>query len=222
MPNYPINKLITDFDETVSEMDTIRLLIHAAADNRAPLGEREQFLADWQEMVEWYSTRYGRILDEWLDQGDKETRRQGDKWTGSPFHVSRFTFHALLTDFLKSFEALERASLRRVMDKKFLAGLTQDQLRKAGQKVVKKPGVERVLSAMRASGVGIEILSANWSHTFIEGAMEGLCNQIVTNDLVFDSGGHSTGQILMRVVSAQDKLQHFKEQRATPPVHGGD
>jgi len=210
MPNYPINKLIADFDETVSEVDTIRLIANAAADNRATLSEREQFLADWQEMVEWYATRYGRILDEWLAKIDNHQL--------SIVNCQLST----LTDFLKSFEALEQASLRRVMDKKFLAGLTKDQLKETGQKVVKLPGVERVLSAMCASGVGIEILSANWSHTLIEGAMEGLCNQIVTNDLVFDSVGHSTGQILMRVVSAQDKLQYFKERRATPPVHGGD
>ena len=35
MSQYPIDKLITDFDETISERDTISTLVHTAADSHA-------------------------------------------------------------------------------------------------------------------------------------------------------------------------------------------
>ena len=202
---YPIDKLIADFDETVSEVDTISLLVHAAIESRTiPFQEGAQvsLLADWQETVEWYSTQYARIVDEWLSSGKpKEIRNRNHSQSASDL--------ADLTDFLKALEALEKTSIRRVTGRKFLAGLTKDRLREMGRNVQKKRGALQVLEAMRTNGVKIEILSANWSKTLIEGAMEGACNQIVTNHLEFDAAGCSTGQIHLRVVSAHDKLRHF-------------
>lgn len=191
MPNYPINKLITDFDETISERDTISTLVYTAADTRTR--EKEQFLAAWEEMVQWFLTRYHRVCEAWQDHR-----------------------HSLM-DFLKSFEELETASIQRVMAKGFLEGLTREGLRAAGRNVVKKPGVDRVLSAMQAEGVGVEILSANWSKALIEGATEGLCDQIITNSLIYDAAGRSTGDIHLHVVSARDKLRKFRSRKKNPP-----
>ena len=192
MPKYPIDKLITDFDETISERDTISTLVHTAADNRAH--EKEEFLAAWQEMVQWFLTRYYRVCDAWQDHR-----------------------HSLV-DYLKSFEELETASIQRVMSKGFLEGLTRDGLRAVGRNVVKKLGVDRVLSAMRAEGVEVEILSANWSKTLIQGATEGLCDQIITNSLQYDATGRSTGSIHLHVVSARDKLREFRLRKKNPPT----
>jgi HAD superfamily phosphoserine phosphatase-like hydrolase len=191
MPKYPIDKLITDFDETISERDTISTLVHTAADNRAH--EKDEFLAAWQEMVQWFLTRYHRVCDAWQDHR-----------------------HSLV-DYLKSFEELETASIQRVIAKGFLEGLTQERLRTVGRTVVKKPGVDRVLSAMRADGVVVEILSANWSEALIEGATEGLCDQIITNSLTYDVAGRSTGNIHLHVVSARDKLRKFRSRKKNPP-----
>ncbi len=194
MPKYPIDKLITDFDETISERDTISTLVYTAADTRR--GEKEQFLAAWQEMVQWYLTRYQRVCDAWLNHQ-----------------------HSLV-DYLKSFEALETASIQRVMAKGFLSGLTKEGLDAAGRNVVKKPGVDRVLSAMRVSGVEVEILSANWSVALIQGATAGLYDQVITNSLVYDAAGRSTGEIHLHVVSARDKLRKFREHKKNPPAPG--
>ena len=191
MSKYPIDKFITDFDETISERDTISTLVHTAADTRE--GEKEEFLAAWQEMVQWFLTRYHRVCD---------------AWQGHP--------HSLV-DFLKSFEELETASIQRVMAKGFLEGLTRAGLRAVGRNVVKKPGVDRVLSRLRRDGVEVEILSANWSEALIQGATEGLCDQIITNSLTYDTGGRSTGDIHLHVVSARDKLRKFKERKKNPP-----
>ena len=126
MSKYPINKLITDFDETISERDTISTLVRTAADNRAH--EKEEFLAAWQEMVQWFLTRYHRVCDAWQDHR-----------------------HSLV-DYLKSFEELETASIQRVMAQGFLEGLTKEKLSAVGRNVVKKPGVDRVLAATAVGG----------------------------------------------------------------------
>ena len=190
MSRYPINKLITDFDETISERDTISTLVHTAAANRGH--EKEEFLAAWQEMVQWFLTRYHRVCDAWQDHR-----------------------HSLV-DFLKSFEDLETASIQRVIAKGFLEGLTKEGLKTVGQNVTKKAGIERVLSRLRRDGVAVEILSANWSESLIEGAMEGLCDQIITNSLMYDVAGRSTGGIHLHVVSARDKLRKFRERKKNP------
>ncbi len=195
MPNYPIHKLITDFDETISERDTISTLVHTAADNRGH--EKEEFLAAWQEMVEWFLTRYHRVCDAWQDHR-----------------------HSLV-DYLKSFEELETASIQRVIAKGFLEGLTKERLRTVGRNVVKKPGVDQALSRLRREGVAIEILSANWSKTLIQGATEGLCDQIITNSLQYDATGRSTGNIHLHVVSARDKLRKFRSRKKNPPNPDG-
>lgn len=192
MPKYPIDKLITDFDETISERDTISTLVHTAADNRAH--EKEEFLAAWQEMVQWFLTRYHRVCDAW------QSHRHS------------------LVDYLKSFEELETVSIQQVMSKGFLEGLTRERLRTAGRNIVKKPSVNRVLSAMQADGVAVEILSANWSKALIEGATEGLCDQIITNSLQYDVAGRSTGNIHLHVVSARDKLREFRSRKKNPPT----
>ncbi|RKU09091.1 hypothetical protein C6502_13750 [Candidatus Poribacteria bacterium] len=191
MPKYPIDKLITDFDETISERDTISTLVHTAADNRAH--EKEEFLAAWQEMVQWFLTRYYRVCDAWQDHR-----------------------HSLV-DYLKSFEELETASIQRVIAKGFLEGLTREGLRAVGRNVIKKPGVDRVLSRLRRDGVEIEILSANWSEALIQGATEGLCDRVITNSLQYDAAGRSTGDIHLHVVSARDKLREFRLRKKNPP-----
>ena len=191
MPKYPIDKLITDFDETISERDTISTIVHTAANNR--VHEKEEFLAAWQEMVQWFLTRYHRVCDAW------QAHRHS------------------LVDYLKSFEQLETASIQRVMAKGFLEGLTREGLKAVGRNVVKKPGVDRVLSAMRADGVAVEILSANWSEALIQGATEGLCDQIITNSLQYDAAGRSTGHIHLHIVSARDKLRKFRCRKTNPP-----
>ena len=191
MPKYPIDKLITDFDETISERDTISTLVRTAADNRK--GEKEEFLAAWQEMVQWFLTRYHRVCDAWQDHR-----------------------HSLV-DYLKSFEELETASIQRVMAKGFLEGLTKDRLRTVGRTVTKKAGVDRVLSRLRRDGIEVEILSANWSKALIQGATERLCDQIITNSLQYDVSGRSTGKIHLHVVSARDKLRKFRSRKKNPP-----
>ena len=167
MPKYPIAKLITDFDETISERDTISTLVQTAAGNRGD--EKDEFLAAWQEMVQWFLTRYYRVCDAWQNHR-----------------------HSLV-DFLKSFEELETTSIQQVMDKGFLEGLTRETLRAVGREVVKKAGVDRVLSQLRGDGVAVEILSANWSEVLIQGGNGGAMRSSGHQQLDVRCGGTFDG-----------------------------
>ena len=199
MSVYTIDKLITDFDETISEADTIQLLVYAAAENREH--DRTQTLTHWKETVEWYTTKYTHIVDKWLDN-----------------HDSR---QLSIVDFLKAFETLEIVSIRRVMQGRFLEGLYHTQLHRLGREIQKRQGVKSIFTAMRKTGVTIEVLSANWSQTMVEGAVEGLCDRVTANRLVFGTNQlkgevtpRSTGELKLSVVSAHDKLRHFRDRRS--------
>lgn len=200
----PIDKLIADFDGTVSEVDTLGLLVQTATKHRTIAGEAgaQASFFEWRETVEWYSQQCDRIAGEWLVSDHEETTHAQNIPRSTPDPAG-------LQGFLDDFEVLEYSSTRRVMERRFLSGLTREALRALGRSVQKRPGVSKVMEEMRTIGVKIEILSANWSKAFIEGAMEGLCDQITTNCLEFDKSGRSTGEIHLRVISAQDKLRHF-------------
>ena len=188
--NYPIAKLIADFDGTVTQKDTISPLVLTAAENRS---DQDQFLEQWEQVVQWYVSQQESNVQRWIAT------------SGSSNH---------LIDFLESFKPIEEESLRRVTQQKFLRGLTKHDLKKLGCNVLKREGVAKVLKGLQASAVEIEILSANWSKTLIQSAMGELCDQIWTNYLVFDDFNKSTGEIRQNVTSAQDKLSFFERHRS--------
>ena len=193
MPIYRVDKLISDFDETISEKDTIQTLVATAIQNRN-IGDVPT-VEEWKQMVEWYRTRYSRRCNKWLN-GPRE-HCQGT-----------------VADFLSDMESLDVASIGRVMNKGFLAGLRQEQLRKAGKQVQKREGAKACLSEMRSAEVSVEILSANWSQVFVSEAVKGFCDAVVANHILYDEQGYSTGKIELRVVSAHDKWRYFKSRRS--------
>ena len=199
MPIYRVDKLISDFDETISQKDTIQSLVSAASQSRD--GNGTPTIEEWHQMVEWYRGRYALRCEKWLD--------------GSHEHCK-----GTLLDFLCDIRSLETVSIRKVMKKGFLAGLTQEGLREAGRQVQKKEGARTCLSEMRSAGVTVEILSANWSTTFVEEAVTGFCDMVVANCLLFDPRGISTGEIKLQVLSADDKWRHFKSRRSRAGLTG--
>ena len=190
MKNYPIAKLIADFDGTVTQKDTINPLVLTAAGNQ---NNQDQFLKQWEQVVQWYVSQQESNVKKWLSSSKLSNR---------------------LTDFLESFKPIDEESLRRVTQQQFLRGLTKHELNQLGHDTLKREGVAEVLKRLRASAVEIEILSANWSKTLIQSAMGELCDQIWTNYLVFDDFDKSTGEIRQNITSAQDKLSFFERYRS--------
>jgi len=190
MKSYPITKLIVDFDQTITVKDTIANIVYAAADSH---DDRAEFLDEWNSVVEQFSNEYSQVVEEFFDQP-------------AP---SQTTCDVLQKSF-EIFEEVEMASIERVISGKFLAGIRREQLRDVGKRIEKQPGVEGVLANMKKSGVQIDIVSANWSQDMIDGAMEGLYDTLVSNDLKFDDSGISTGELSLEAVSASDKLRHYR------------
>lgn len=199
MPIYQIDKFISDFDETISQKDTIQSLVTSALQSRAV--DAFPTIDEWKKTVDWYRVRYAHRCDKWLREPHEHCR-------------------GTLDDFLCDIRSLETISIRKVMQKRFLAGLTQERLREAGRQVQKHEGARTCLSEMRSAGVTVEILSANWSQTFVEEAVKGFCDVVVANRLLCDPRGISTGEIELRVLSADDKWRHFKYRRSKTGLTG--
>jgi phosphoserine phosphatase len=197
MKKYPITRLITDFDRTITVEDTIANIAYAAADNflvssSEGISHRD-FLQLWHRVVKQFSDEYIQLFEKLLNQ----TR------------PSQNTYDAL-SKFLASFDEIELASVERVISGKFLAGIKREKLRSIGKNIKKQANVEIILAQMREAGVQINVISANWSKELIIGVMGDLYDNIISNDLEFSEDGISTGQINLHILSPFDKLKYYQ------------
>ena len=186
MNKYVISALATDFDETITKKDTINPLVRLAITQSGQLHNR---LRDWLALSQWYQSHCSVDIN------------------------SFFCNFSSLEDFAVHYhDTVEMVALRKVISQRFLIGLKKIQLRQLGQQTPKKPLAEQVLAKLRANSVRIEILSANWSTDLIIGAMEGLCDRVTANDLLFDNQkpATTTGEIQLKVTSAQHKQKRIK------------
>jgi len=196
MKKYPITKLITDFDNTVTVEDTIASIAYAAADNLlVSSGDTsyKEFLQSWHGVVKQFSDEYIQLFEQLLNTPQ----------------CSLNNYDALLK-FLASFDKIELASVERVVSGKFLAGIKRGELRSIGKNIKKQADVETILTRMKRSDVQINVISANWSKELIISVMDNLFDDIVSNDLEFDADDISTGQINFHVLSPFDKLKFYQ------------
>ena len=133
--------------------------MRTAADNRGR--EKEEFLAAWQEMVQWF-----------FGHGIIGCAMRGSAIGGS------------LVDYLKSFEELE-TSIDTAGDDKGLSGRDHKRGIKSGWAGTssRKPGVNEVLVPPSVGdGVAVEIFISQLVGSFDpRGPTEGLYDQIITN-----------------------------------------
>jgi len=205
MKTYPITKLIVDFDQTITVKDTIANIVYAAADNHHD--DRKEFLNAWNGVVEWFSGEYAQVIEDLFSQPAPSQSTCDVLPKSAECKNQRSVF---LQRKLEIFEQIEMASIRRVISGQFLANTRREQLQAVGRNIEKQPGIETILTDMKTSGVQIDVLSANWSKDMIIGAMAGLYDNLVANDLKFDANGVSTGELALQVVSASDKLRHYR------------
>jgi 2-hydroxy-3-keto-5-methylthiopentenyl-1-phosphate phosphatase len=197
MKTYPITRLITDFDRTITVEDTIANIAYAAADNFLVSASGDisynDFLQSWHRIVKQFSDEYIQFFERLLNQPQP----------------SQNTYDALLK-FLASFDEIEWASVERVISGKFLAGIKREKLRSIGKNIKKQANVEIILAQMREAGIQINVISANWSKELIIGVMGDLYDNIISNDLEFSEDGISTGQINLHILSPFDKLKYYQ------------
>jgi hypothetical protein len=212
---YPkIGLLVSDFDETITEHDTLCEIANLAYEKRAreeecPENARHaQCHHDkpppWSYFCETYFRERRLYIEQWREAHSDGTLKG----------------HYNLLNALREVELM---SLARVERHRCLAGLCPHELRERGRQITKRAGVIDVLRRFIVSSPGwprcFYVLSANWSQDMLLGCLEDVGNfsrdVILSNDIVFRNG-YSTGGFTPKVLSGIDKLRIFTS-LAKPP-----
>jgi len=191
--------LTIDFDETVTVRDTTPCL-HELAAQRLPSPEADELRQRWRVGAKAYEENWRAVYREAF----------------AHLTVSEGPFRALEA-FTKAFSDVEREAIASVVAGGFLRGIPRAALREAGASAEKREGALETLAEAHQRGIALGVVSANWSRDLVRGGLGDLEALIRSNDCVFDEREVSTGALHCEVVSAHDKLRHF---RALPSCRG--
>jgi hypothetical protein len=119
--------------------------------------------------------------------------------------------------FLAGLKDAEEASLSRVSESGIFAGLQRDDLFQMGLEAVNSKrvnmtsGFKDFLLAARQKDFNVDVISVNWSRTFIEGALHPHQLQVTANDV--SDEGHIRGpqSLGSRVTTSPDKLKVLRQ-----------
>ncbi|ORX88612.1 hypothetical protein K493DRAFT_306478 [Basidiobolus meristosporus CBS 931.73] len=208
----PIGLLVTDFDETITQQDSIAALAetaYTAREGRNSTGGAE--IPPWS----YFGDAYGKDYTEATEKLPPQPTQNGTL--------------AQLYYFLDALKEVELRSLQRVSKGLALSGVSREELSRGGSRIALRPNSLKVLKRFaKESDRELHVLSVNWSKDWIAGALKTVSTRpisIVSNDLHFDKNGISTGYIAPSVVVAGDKLRAFKKlhkPRGTASMYIGD
>ena len=203
MPDRP-PLLALDFDNTLSERDTIGDIVQLAAESRPPK-EAKAFLATWTRAANAYHQERTRIIKQALRRPRLD----------APLQERVQAFYDVLDPF-------ERRALDAVEEAGLLAGIERGALREAGRRAPMRIGALETVARWEASGGRAAVVSANWSEDLAREAA-GIAD-VRANTLEFDRRGVSTGRIRRRIVAAMDKRDCIRAMRAGAGrvVYAGD
>ena len=188
--------LVFDFDGTITQKDTIGVLVnHALAHQR----ERGQELAPrWARVLEAYSE----------DAKHLESFR--------PIEAERTTLdeeRAFLAAQLK----VDEASLARVSASNIFANISEEKYFHFGKYAVEsgeiqlRPGFRDLVTFAAAQDWKVHIISINWSRDFIAGALHPFDPKlIVTNSLSLDGTIQGPSLLQRKLTSPWDKLEALR------------
>lgn len=191
----PVPQLfITDWDETITTKDTIRLVAEAA------------YIAkpDFQLPFEHFINIYGDAYNKYKTQFSKK-------------YSERDTVEKEIL-FQKGLHDVEMTSINEMAKQKLFADVTKDNLKAQARKVVLRPHFIDFLKKCISQEVPVVILSINWTKIIIEavlaahGVKENRFLKIVVNELEFRedvcTGNFDQG---VSVRTGIDKLSKVKE-----------
>ncbi|CAG8609781.1 10761_t:CDS:2 [Cetraspora pellucida] len=227
---HPVGLLVSDFDETITQHDSICEIAKLAYEKRARQGEcpllNEKLAPDnndagecpppWSYFVEKYFRDRKEHIKFWNETHSERTLQD---------HY----------EMLESLREVEKKSLNRVEKYQCLSGIHCDELFETGERIPKRDGATEVLKSFLLECVNSNIsryfyiLSTNWSRDMLLGSLKDLVGikreHILSNDLVFDGTDCTTGKVQRNVLSALDKLSIFsklKVPRGTISAYIGD
>ncbi len=203
--------VIFDFDKTITEEDTIELVVHTAIDSNGSPQKRRELLDSWNLLVQSYTNQHEALLEEMKSvRRDEEEASSGGPGLNPLKSLERV---------FKREELLEYESVRTVERRMFLAGMKQESWRELGRKkeVKLKEGSLSLIEELKSLHIPVYILSSNWCKDFVFGCLEGRVDEdnIIANQPIYDPTSHlSTGAVQFSVVSAFDKQKHVEQLRS--------
>ena len=204
--------LIFDFDGTITQKDTIAVLVNSALDWHK---ERGQDLASrWDDAVAAYIE-------------DTKALKESFK----PIEAERRSLEEE-RKFLTAQYEVDEASLNRVSASGIFADIIAPDYFRFGQEavvsgnVVIRPGFQELVTLAAKRDWKVHIISISWSHHFIAGVLGSFDETlIISNDPSNDGKIEGPGFLQRRLTGTQDKLealQHVTANAADRVVYFGD
>ncbi|KAI8886140.1 hypothetical protein K501DRAFT_244644 [Backusella circina FSU 941] len=190
--------ILIDFDQTITQQDTIALLGQTALD------------------LTHQPKSWSYFTDSYLEDYRKHKSQLPD--------LPRHDFKAFLNQ-LESYRPVEEASLARVSAHSVFKGISQNTLYKVGQEQSARLLQPHAVSVLQKHQEAIRIVSLNWSKDWILGILHPLNlsrHQIFSNDLEFNKE-EATGEIIAEILTTGDKkrtIDTFKKD--SPVIYIGD
>ncbi|PHH82599.1 hypothetical protein CDD82_5443 [Ophiocordyceps australis] len=192
--------LVFDFDCTITESDTVGVLVAAAIARDSDGLQRQLRREAWKRVVEAYK--------------DDCARHEAEYQPAAP---QRRTI-AAETAWLASLQCVENASLERVGEAQIFAGFAdQDDFFSMGVEALEtgavglRRGFYELLKHMSRSSCIMRIVSVNWSQAFIHGVLAAMTEtnpdvtiQVAANSIECPRG--TIGGAGQRIATAADKL----------------
>lgn len=235
MSSRLVDLLVCDFDETITQNDTICEIANLAYEKRAETGKcpnppncptlssndsDEECPPPWLHFVELYFKEYKEHIKRWCEQHSEDTLQDHFKMLGS-------------------LKMVENKSIDRIEKYGCLKGVCYDGLIEKGKSVKKRNDVLNVLRKFISKKQqncenflshstfnddvkshierNLYIISTNWSKDLILGSLFELAsenkfnkNNIFSNDLIYDNNC-SVGKLDRKVLCALDKLEIFDQ-----------
>ncbi|KAH8179685.1 haloacid dehalogenase-like hydrolase domain-containing protein [Sarocladium implicatum] len=189
--------LVFDFDGTITQKDTIGVLVDYALAHQREQGR--EVAPRWNRVLEAYGHDAQVLKEHFRPKEAERTTLDGQR------------------AFLSAQYDVDEASLSRVSASGIFANINKDTYFRFGQDAVEsgkvqiRPGFRELVAHAAAQDWMVHVISVNWSREFIAGALHPLDPRlIITNSLAFDGTIQGPDILQRKLTSPWDKLDALK------------
>ncbi|GAB0137000.1 hypothetical protein EsDP_00005283 [Epichloe bromicola] len=194
----PQMRLVLDFDGTITQRDTIGELAQSAIRRKKHQTQRDLQRA-WDDAVRKYLQDHQSYTANFTPpESERRAVEEEER-------------------FLAGLRPIEEASLTRVSHSGLFAGLEKSDLVQMGVEAVSTgrvritEGYPDLLEEARRGGAKVDVLSVNWSRSFIEGVLHRHAGvNVVANEVSEDGSIHGPSPCMPRITTAPDKVRAFR------------
>lgn len=192
-------RLVFDFDGTITQHDTIGELAQSAIRREKHRTQRDLQPA-WDDAVQKYLQDHQSYTANFTPpEPERRTVEEEER-------------------FLAGLRPIEEASLTRVSRSGLFAGLEKSDLIQMGVEAVSTgrvritEGYQDLLEEAQRGGAKVDVLSVNWSRSFIEGVLHehAAAVNVVANEISEDGSINGPSSCLPRIMTAPDKMRAFR------------